>query len=254
MRLFHYTLFLFIAFFISCQSSDYSEEEKTKLEEAQRIHNEAMATFAESKDLLAELTEVRSELRERIGLGAEEPATQSASQGTASNNTTGENSNQNNRQGSASQNNTQENTNQNSTQRTADATDNVSGSDNSGTMQAGSAGNTSAGTTDSTTVNNEARKVLDEINKAQNELFSWMRNIYTVPGLSEKNEGEKTRDPAIGMDFDSRRLTKDIEIKEFPEGTGIDEIYEMQKEMKENIDRINEDMKKAIKEGKNAYR
>lgn len=235
MRLFHYTLFIFVISTFSCNSPDYSEEEEAKLEEAQKIHNEAMATYAESKQLLAELTDVRSELRRRMGLetGGESASQESASQDTAAQNTSTGNTDQRN------------------------ADENKNAANNTNNAQPNNSGTTSSGSTtssaDTATVNNETKNALDKLNQAQNDLLTWMRNIYTVPGLNEKNEGEKTKDPAIGMDFDSRRLTKDIQFKEYPEDTGIDEIYEKQKEMKEKIDQINEDMKKAIEEGKKAY-
>lgn len=54
----------------SCEQSSekYSDEELETLEEAQKIHNEAMAIFSQTRPLLAELNEVRTELITRTGL------------------------------------------------------------------------------------------------------------------------------------------------------------------------------------------
>lgn len=62
-----YLFFISTIMFISCEpsSDEYSDEELETLEEAQKIHNEAIAIFAETRPLLADLTEVRSELMKR---------------------------------------------------------------------------------------------------------------------------------------------------------------------------------------------
>ena len=219
MRLFHYTLFLFISLFLSCESADYTEEEKDKLREAQKIHNEAMATFAEAKMMMAELTKVRSEIRRKAGLETGNSAATQDTTSQASDTATARPGNQ--------------------AQQTARQ---AAGSDTSSAARTAPA--------DTSKLDQDTKRVLEKLNQAQADLMTWMRDIYTVPGLNEGSEGEKTKDPALGMDYDSRRLTKDIEFKEFPQNSSVDHILNKQQEMKENIDRIYEDMKKSVAEAK----
>lgn len=70
MKSLQYIIIFCLATFIACDSSseEYSEEELETLKKAQAVHNEAMAIFSQTRQLLSEFTEARTELVQRTGV------------------------------------------------------------------------------------------------------------------------------------------------------------------------------------------
>ena len=213
MKLISYVFLAFIFLTAACESSKYSDEEEAKLEEAQKLHNEALAIFADTKELLAEITETRSDLIKRHGLSGGEADTLNQASGT-------------------------DTTSSSNANTARDTTNNQQQSQEQGQL--------------ADSLNADAQKALDDLNKAHGELMSWMREIYGVPNMAGGyDDDQKAKDDrSIGQDPNSAMLSTEIEVKPMPDSAGVDEILEKQKEQKEEIERIREDIKMAIKNAK----
>lgn len=232
MKVIQLTIFVFIIVALySCNSGseEYSDAELETLKEAQLIHNEAIAIFSQTKNLLDEMTNVKAELTRKAGIKMESGEIK-----------TKEDSIQNNTE------------TQNNKSKPSKETENNSKPDE--TLNNKSTSTEDTANVSDTTKFLDPKNALEQLNEAQAAFMEWMRNVYQVPHYAPIFEDEKTNeDPAVGMDFDANMLLTDMEFKEYPEGTSPDEIRESQKKMKEEIMKVQKDMEQAIKEARRAY-
>lgn len=217
----HLIILLGLFLFISCSTSEseYSEEELETLEKAQQTHNEAMAIFSQTRDLIAEITEARAKLVRQTGFTINSEGKVVEVKDSLSP--------------------------LDSDSKNLNSEDTTSGQQKQNT--------TSGQPTDDESVT-KPLEALRQLNLAQAALTDWMRSIYQVPGTPDIYEDEKTEeDPAIGLDYDSKMLLTDMEFKEYDEGTSVEEILASQKELKENILEVQQLMKVAVENAREAY-
>lgn len=219
-----YFILLISLIAISCEKSSYSEEEEAQLKDALKLYNESMAIFSQTTGLLAQVTEAKRELVRKTGIAMPDSAgNMVASDTSRSAGSTG-----------TGQTEAQEQNNKN--ERDSDPS--------SGTGE-------QANVTQDTTVTRNATEAMNKLNTVQADLMKWMRNVYKVPGV---NVGEKSAaSPSIGGDQDSRMLLTDMQYQEFPEDASTEMVYEVQKDMNEEIIRIQKEMKEAIENARTIY-